>query len=88
VSKITEKPEPEPEKPGYEETKNQEPGSGSGLENPKTEYPGFDTLFLPGYQEPGFPYYLIIFIYYYLLVILHLGFMVCLNTCFYYFNVF
>ena len=70
-------------------TENWGPGSGSGLENPKIGYLGYGTQFLPGYREPGFSYYLIIFIYYYLLVILHLGlgFMVCLNTCFYCYNV-
>jgi hypothetical protein len=30
---------------------------------PKFRYSVFGTRFLPGYQEPGFSYYLIIFIY-------------------------
>jgi hypothetical protein len=46
------------------------PGSGSGLENPKIGYPSSSTRLLPGYREPGFAYYLIIFIYYYFV---HLG---------------
>jgi hypothetical protein len=40
--------EPENRKPG-----NRGPGSGSGLEKPKTGYPGSGTRFLPGYREPG-----------------------------------
>jgi hypothetical protein len=66
VSKITGKPEPEPEnretgKPRtrfrfrFEKFKNRVP---------RFRYLVFSTRFLPGNREPGYPYYLIIFIFY------------------------
>jgi hypothetical protein len=54
VSKKTGEPEPEPKtgKPGNRKSGNRGPGSGSGLEKPKTGYPGSGTRFLvPGFYR-------------------------------------